>query len=110
MESEYSFQFTEKAREDLDEAMSYMAVTLGTPKSAEAFLNKVEQTIEDLCLFPKSGPVINNEYVKTDSIIRRKAVGNYLLYYLPDEQTRILSILRIVYGKRDLETILRELD
>ena len=109
MDSEYSFQFTEKAEEDLDDVISYMTDTLGSPASASAFMDNVEETIEKLCLFPKSGPAVVNEYVKTSGI-RRKAIGNSLLYYLPDEQKRILTVLRIIYGKRDADAILRELD
>ena len=109
MESDYSFQFTDKAAEDLDDAVSYMKDTLGSPSSANAFMDNVEDTIGKLCLFPKSGPAVVNEYVKAGGI-RKKAVGNYLLYYRPDEQARMLYILRIVYGKRDSNAILRELE
>ena len=109
MASEYSFQFTDKASADLDEAIYYITFTLGNFSAAKNFYDKVEETIKELCLFPKRGPVVLNEYLGINGI-RKKAVGNYLIYYLPDEETKMLTILRIVYGKRDSETVLREID
>lgn len=40
----------------------------------------------------------------------KKLVGNYIIYYLLDIGENIIYILRIVYGKRNLDEILKKLD
>lgn len=40
----------------------------------------------------------------------KKLVENYIMYYLPDAGEKIIYILRIVYGKRNMDVILKKLD
>lgn len=42
--------------------------------------------------------------------IRKKFVGNYIVYYKPDMYDHIIYIVRIVYGKRSMNEILSELN
>ena len=100
MASEYSYQLTKSAAEDLDEAVDYMTNTLGNRMAAAAFINTVESTIEKICAFPQIGPEVKNDYISVSGI-RKKAIGNFLLYYLPDDVKESITVLRIVYGKRD---------
>ncbi len=74
MASDFTYQFTDKARTDLDDAVSYMAVTLGSPASAKAFIDKIEEAIEDLCMFPKRGPAVFNEYIRISGIRKKQSV------------------------------------
>lgn len=46
----------------------------------------------------------------SEDLVRKKTVGNYILYYLPDAVKQIIFVLRIVYGKRNMDEILRKLD
>ena len=50
-------------------------------------------------------------YVENDFLanknIRRVIIENYIMYYMTDDEKRIIYILRIVYGKRNLEEIYR---
>jgi len=39
--------------------------------------------------------------------IRRIMINNYIMYYLADEKQQEITIVRIVYGKRNLEDIYR---
>ncbi len=109
MASEYSYQLTRKALEDLDDAVGYIANKLGSPSSASAFLEKMESALSEICSYPKIVPSVRNDYLNIHGI-RKNAVGNFLLYFLPDEKNQMITILRIVYGKRDTDTILKQLE
>jgi len=40
--------------------------------------------------------------------LRRSNVGNYAIFYYADEAREVCSVIRIVYGGRDIETALAE--
>lgn len=52
------------------------------------------------------GSLAVNEFVPNGEI-RKKLAGNYVMYYLPDFAEKVIFILRIVYGRRNTDEILR---
>lgn len=108
MASEFSYKLTTKAEEDLDEVVSYIAVQLENPQAATGFLNKLQVAIHEACSFPESGALIVNEFIPYKDI-RQKLVGNYIMYYFPDVNAETVYILRVIYGRRNLDEILREM-
>lgn len=109
MASEFKYKLTDKAKSDLDGIVSYISVCLGNPHAAGEFLNKLQDSIEEACLFPESGSPVHNEF-QPYGFIRKKPVGNYLMYYFPDMTAEVIYILRIIYGRRNLDEILREMN
>lgn len=109
MESKFGYQFSQKAESDLDDIISYIAVELSNPQAATDFLEQLQKTIEEARLFPESGSLVVNDFlVNTD--IRKKLIGNYVMYYLLDSVEKMVFIVRIVYGRRNIDEILRQLD
>ena len=53
--------------------------------------------------------IVENSFL-TDKTVRRLVVDNYILYYKPNDSEKIIYIVRIVYGKRNLDEICREID
>lgn len=76
---------------------------------ASDFVDKLQDNIEETRAFPESGSLVHNEFLQVENV-RRKLVGNYIMYYLPDMGEKIIYILRIVYGKRNIDAILKKLD
>lgn len=109
MTFEYGYKFVEKAVADLNEIVSYMTVRLQNPQAASRFLEKLQNTVNEARCFPESGSLAENELLLCRGI-RKKAVKNYIMYYLPDAETRTVFILRIVYGKRNLDEIVRDMN
>lgn len=109
MASEFSCKLTTKAEADLDEIVSYIAVQLENPQAATRFLNKLQEAIHESCLFPESGSLVINEFLPYKGI-RKKLVGNYIMYYFPDMNTEAIYVLRVIYGRRNLDEILREMN
>ena len=46
----------------------------------------------------------------TDKDVRRVLIDNYILYYKAVGSEKIIYIIRIVYAKRNLDEICRELE
>ena len=80
MQSDYGYELTDRAEKDIDEIAGYIRDELSNASAAMNFLNDVEQCIRRLCDFPSSGSRIFVEYLPGKNV-RRKVIGNYLLYY-----------------------------
>lgn len=109
MESKWGYQLTQKADADLDDIVGYIAVELANPKAASDFVDKLQEAIEEARAFPENGSLVINEFVP-NMWIRRKLVGNYIMYYLPDSEEKMIFVLRIIYGRRSMDEILRQLN
>lgn len=105
----YNFKLTQQASDDLDEIIRYMAMELVNKKAARDFLDDIEETIQEACLFPESGVLVKNDFLP-DIEIRKKRVNHYVLYYLPQHKEKIILILRIVYGKRNPDALVFHLE
>lgn len=109
MASEYTYLLTQKAEADLDGIVSYLSLELANAKAASDFVGKLQGVIEETLLFPLSGSLVNNEFLP-DTAVRKKVIGNYVMYYLTDLEQHIIYILRLIYGRRSVEEILRQLE
>lgn len=109
MVSKFGYRLTKRAESDLDGIVSYIAVFLANPQAASDFVDKLQDNIEEARAFPESGSLVHNEFLQLESV-RKKLVGNYIMYYLPVMGEEIIYVLRIVYRKRNMDEILKKLD
>ncbi len=105
----YKYRFTDKAKADLDSIFSYIVIELANITAAKNLMNEVEKAIQQICMFPESCPVVTNIYVRNLGV-RKKVIKNFVMYYLPDEKTKTNLIVRVVYGKRDMNEILQNIN
>ncbi len=108
MTSKFSFKLTQTARNDLDDIVSYISLTLFNPQAASHFLDQFENVVNESCDFLESGSLVDNEFL-IGSNIRKKPVGNYIMYYLSNIEEEMIYVIRIVYGNRNMEEILKYL-
>lgn len=104
----YRFKLTARAEADLDEILGYLAVQLKNPPAAANFLSQFQSSVREVCAYPESGAPVDNEFLPTLAI-RKTTVNQYVVYYLPDRAAQAVYVLRVVYGRRNLEEILREM-
>ncbi|MBE6100387.1 MAG: type II toxin-antitoxin system RelE/ParE family toxin [Anaerovibrio sp.] len=104
----YSYVLTEVAESDIDEALAYIAVYLKNPDAAASLLDEFDEQVENICLAPQSGKLVENEFLQRDNV-RRFLVKNYIVYYLVDDEARKIVVLRFVYGRRHQEKIVQSL-
>lgn len=100
----YNFKLTQQANDDLDNVLDYIAVKLSNKKAALDLLSCVEEIIREVCLFPESGVLVENDFLPVTGI-RKKKVKHYTLYYLPNDQEQTVIVLRFLYGKRDTNAL-----
>lgn len=108
MDSKWGYRMTQKAGADLDDIVGYLTVELSNPTAASDFVYKLQDSIEKIRLFPESSPLVVNDFMP-DTKVRKKSVGNYIVYYLPDDAEKMIFILRIIHSRRNMDEILREL-
>lgn len=106
MECKYSYRFTQMAEQDLDEILQYISVDLCNPIAAQNLGRKIFEEIDAVRVFPASGALVNNEFL-ADKTVRKLTVDNYVIYYKAHYEEKVISIIRIVYGKRNLDETLK---
>lgn len=106
--SDFGYKLTAKAEADLDEIVFYIAAELDNQRAAADFLQKLQDAINDIRSFPESGTLVVNEFLPYKAI-RKKQVGNYIMYYLSNQKENMIYILRVIYSRRNLDEILREI-
>lgn len=108
MESKYSYRFTGKAEKDLDGILRYISVDLANPAAAKNLGRKIFEAIDNVRVFPDSGAPIDNEFL-ADKTVRKLTVDSYVIYYKAHFEEKTISVIRIVYGRRNLDGILKAL-
>ncbi len=106
---DYKYKFTNKAKEDLENIFNYIAIEVDNINAAKNLINEIEKGIKQICKFPEICPMVTNIYMKNFGI-RKKIVKNFIMYYLIDKKTKTNHILRIIYGKRDLNEIFKNIN
>ena len=100
----YNYVLTESADADIDDAFDNIANELVNPDAASAFVDELEEKLEEICKTPKAGRPIHNPYLKRDDV-RRVLVKNNIAYYLIDEEKENIVVLRVVYNRRNQDKI-----
>lgn len=108
MDCEYRRKYTEKASRDLRRIVQYITEELGNPNAARGVMAAVQKCTAGLCMFPSSGVLVPEAY-RADMTVRKKLVENYILYYGVDKEKRVIWVLRIVYGARNMDAVLKNL-
>ena len=109
MDCEYHFALTQRAKQDVRQNVGYIRNELGNEKAAGMLMNELDKCIERLCIFPESGKLVFDEYLPGIHV-RRKIVGKYILFYQVLKEEKVIRILRIVYGRRDMEEELKHMN
>jgi len=99
----YEVKLLSLAENDLDEICQYLSQFYpGTPGR---FLDALEKNFNNISFNPKMFP----KY-KYNSEFRRMVIGDFLAFYKTDEANKQVLIYRILHGKRNVGTIINELE
>lgn len=103
----YEIILLRTAIEDLDGIYDYIAYDLKSPRSAEAQLARIEEEIATLDQMPERYRRYDGEPWRSRNI-HIVNVDNFCILYAPDNERKIVSILHVVYGGRDIDRVLAE--
>ena len=94
--------YTEQAETDLRNVFEYIAFTLLVPETAKKQVQRIMKEIAALDNMPFRYKLYHKEPWKSRGL-RTFSIDNYLVFYMPDEEKNTVSIIRIMYGGRDIE-------
>lgn len=104
--NQYKVIYTPKAKEDLKAIYSYIAFTLKEREIAKKQVNRIRTSIRDLDTSPERYTAVDWEPWSSMGM-RKFPVNNYVVYYNVNHDGHIVTIIRIFYGGRDIEGIIR---
>ena len=102
----FDVQISEQADRDLREIFTYIAVELQAPENAVGQLDRLEEAISRLDHMPEKFRRYEREPWRSRGL-RVFPVDNFLVFYIPDMDTRVVTVIRVLYGGRDVD---RELE
>ena len=103
----FTVNYTTPAEDDLVSILDYISNILKAPSAAENLLNEIEEKTKILEDNPLIFPLAKDEYINKKNI-RHISIKNYFLFYTIDEDNKIVSVIRIMYARRDWINLLKE--
>lgn len=101
----YKIEITKPAENDLRSIGIYISKELLEPDTAKKVVAKIGEAIMKLEELPLRNSLVSDERLSTKGI-RRIIIDNYIVFYIANEENRLVTIVRIQYNRRDWITLL----
>ena len=98
----YEVITTDQTDADLRGIYEYIAFELLSPDNAAGQLERLEEHITGLEVFPEKFRPYEKEPWKSRGL-RVMPVDNYLVFYIPNKDTGIVTVIRVMYAGRDVD-------
>ncbi len=98
----YEVYVSQQAENDLKEIYEYIAFKLQSPQNAINQLYRLEEHILSLDMMPFRYRQYEEEPWKSRGL-RVLPVDHYVIFYIPDSTTKIVTILRVMYSRRNID-------
>lgn len=102
----YEVITTEQAECDLRGIFEYIAFELMAPENAAGQLDRLEDCIMGLETFPERFRAYEKEPWRSRGL-RVMPIDNYLVFYIPNHEENIVTVIRVMYAGRDVDTQLK---
>ena len=93
------------AASDLRGILRYITETLKEPVTAERIYFSIKEQVMTLDKMPLRFPLVRDETFAARGL-RRMLAENYSVFYVVDETLREVHILRVLYSRREWQTLL----
>ena len=103
----YEVTTTDQADADLRGIYEYFAFELLSPDNAAGQLERLEEHIIELEEFPEKFRLYEKEPWHRRGL-RVLPVDNYLVFYIPDRVAGIVTVIRVMYAGRDVDSQLKD--
>jgi len=101
----YQLEFLPIAKQDMIEIVHYISHELHNPMAAENLAVDMITAAENLTEFPYIN-AIHQSIKPLKKEYRKLIVKNYIMFYRIDEEEKLVTIVRVVYARRDYEKLL----
>lgn len=105
----YKIVLTEQADSDLRGIYEYIAFTLLEPEIAARQLERIENAILGLDGLPKRFRPFEKEPWHSRGLCQMP-VDNFSVFYIPKDEDKTVTIIRVMYGGRDIDEQLKKTD
>ena len=99
--------YSAEGRQDLRDIYEYIVYELLVSETAAGQTERIMKAIRSLEQMPMRHRLYEEEPWHSQGL-RVLPVDNYLVFYLPDENSATVNIIRIMYGGRDIDKQLNE--
>ncbi len=99
----YEVEVSEQADSDLRGIFEYSAFELQSLENASGQLDRLEEQMLSLDTMPERYRRYEKEPWKSRGL-RVLPVDNYVVLYIPDSDKKVVTILRVMYAGRDIDT------
>ncbi len=103
----FNVVYSAEARQDLRDIYEYIAYELLEPETAADQTSRIMEKAHSLEQMPMRHRLYEEEPWHSQGL-RVLPVDNYLIFYLPDEADATVSVIRIMYGGRDMSKQMSE--
>ena len=103
----FEIEISAQAEADLCSMYEYIACELQSPQNAGGQLDRLEKNIMKLSQIPERFRQYDKEPWHSRGL-RIMPVNNYCVLYIPDAEKAVVTIIRIMYGGRDIEAQLQK--
>ena len=98
----WTIQFTDQSKDDIKEIYRYISYELLETEAADRLYKKLLSRIQGLTEMPLRFP----QY-RTKRSLRYFSVDNYLVFYRVIKKSSTVQVVRVLYGRRNLNTELK---
>lgn len=103
----FEIEISEQADADLRGIFEYIAFELQSPENASGQLDRLEESIMSLDRMPERFREYENEPWHSRGL-RLMPVDNYCVLYIPNKEDAVVTIIRVMYGGRDIDAQLKK--
>ncbi len=103
----YEVTTTKQADTDLRGIYEHIAFELCSPDNAAGQLDRLEERILGLEKFPEKFRPYEKEPWHSRGL-RVMPVDNYLVFYIPDKEAGLVTVIRVMYSGRDVDAQLKD--
>ena len=105
----YAVNVTQQARHDMKTIYEYIALTMMEPEIAKKQYTRIEKAIAGLDIMPERFRQYEKEPWQSRNL-RIMPVDNFLAFYIVDNTGCVVTVIRIMYGARNIEQELDNMD
>lgn len=103
----YKIVLTPDSQNDLNDIFKYIAFDLQSIQNATSQLDRIEKALKSLEQLPSRFRLYDREPWKSRNL-RVMPVDNYLIFYIADSNKNIVTVVRIMYGGRNIDSQLNK--
>lgn len=105
---QYQIDFALQARDHLNGIYSYIKNELSAPIAARRIVTLIKEEIASLKTSPERIQLVSEEPWFSLGV-RRDRVKNYYIYFIVDDENKIVHVADIIYARRDQTHQLKDL-